>query len=39
VLPEIRDGMRDWKLGRVVTVAGHGSSSNANLDYLRQGGG
>ena len=39
VLPEVRDGMRDWKLGRVVTVAGRGFSSNANLDYLRKGGG
>ena len=39
VLPEVRDGMRDWKLGRVVTVVDRGFSSNANLDYLRQGGG
>ena len=31
--------MRDWKLGRVVTVAGRGFSSNANLDCLRKGGG
>ncbi len=39
VLPEVRDGMRDWKLGRVVTVVDRGFSSNANLDYLRRGGG
>ena len=39
VLPEVRDGMRDWKLGRVVTVVDRGFSSNANLDYLRKGGG
>jgi transposase len=39
VLPEVRDAMRDWKLGRVITVVDRGFSSNANLDYLRQGGG
>jgi Transposase DDE domain len=39
VLPQVRDGMRDWKLGRVVTVVDRGFSSNANLDYLRRGGG
>ena len=39
VLPEVRDGMRDWRLGRVVTVVDRGFSSNANLDYLRRGGG
>jgi transposase len=39
VLPEVRDGMRDWKLGRVITVVDRGFSSNANLDYLRKGGG
>jgi len=39
VLPEVRDGMRDWKLGRVVTVVDRGFSSDANLDYLRRGGG
>jgi transposase len=31
--------MRDWKLGRVVTVVDRGFSSDANLDYLRRGGG
>ncbi len=39
VLPEVRDGMRDWKLGRVVTVVDRGFSSDANLAYLRRGGG
>ena len=39
VLPEVRDGLRDWKLGRVVTVVDRGFSSDANLDYLRRGGG
>ena len=39
VLPEVRDGMRDWNLGRVITIVDRGFSSNANLDYLRRGGG
>ncbi|HEY5183829.1 MAG TPA: inositol monophosphatase family protein [Actinomycetes bacterium] len=39
VLPEVRDGMREAKLGRVVTVVDRGFSSDANLDYLRRGGG
>ena len=39
VLPEVRDGMRDWKLGRVITVVDRGFSSPANLEYLRRGGG
>jgi transposase len=39
VLPQVRDAMRDWKLGRVITVVDRGFSSNANLDYLRKGGG
>jgi transposase len=39
VLPEVKDGMRDWRLGRVVTVVDRGFSSTANLDYLRRAGG
>lgn len=39
VLPEVRDGMRDWKLGRVITVVDRGFSSDANLEYVRRGGG
>jgi transposase len=39
VLHEVRDGMRAWKLGRVVTVTDRGFSSEDNLGYLRRGGG
>lgn len=39
VLPEVRDGLRGWRLGRVVTVIDRGFSSAANLDYLTRGGG
>jgi transposase len=39
VLPEVRDGMRDWRLGRVVTVIDRGFSSADNLDYLTRAGG
>jgi transposase len=39
VLPQVRDGMRGWNLGRVITVVDRGFSSQANLDYLRKGGG
>ena len=39
VLPEVRDGMRDWNLGRLITVVDRGFSSHANVDYLRKGGG
>jgi transposase len=39
VLPEVRDGMRDWRLGRVVTIVDRGMSSEANLDYLTRAGG
>jgi transposase len=39
VLPEVKDGMRDWRLGRVVTVVDRGFSSTDNLDYLRRAGG
>jgi transposase len=39
VLPEVRDGMRDWRLGRVVTVVDRGFSSAENLDYLTRAGG
>src|SRR5947207_4233920 len=31
--------MRDWKLGRVITVMDRGFSSADNLAYLRRGGG
>ena len=39
LLPEVRDGMRDWRLGRVVTVVDRGFSSADNLDYLTRAGG
>ncbi len=39
VLPEVKDGLRGWRLGRVVTVVDRGFSSAANLDYLRRAGG
>lgn len=39
VLPEVRAGMRQWKLGRVITVVDRGFSSDANLAELRRGGG
>ena len=39
ILPEVKDGLRGWRLGRVVTVVDRGFSSDANLDYLRRAGG
>ncbi|MFG2045081.1 IS1634 family transposase [Dactylosporangium sp. NPDC048998] len=39
VLAEVRHDLRDWKLGRVVTVADRGFSSADNLAYLRRAGG
>jgi transposase len=39
VLPEVKDGMRQWRLGRVVTVVDRGFSSEDNLTYLTRAGG
>jgi transposase len=39
VLAEVRDDMRDPKLGRVITVVDRGFSSADNLTYLRRAGG
>ena len=39
VLAEVRDDLRGWKLGRVITVVDRGFSSAENLAYLRRGGG
>ena len=39
VLAEVKDDLRDWKLGRVVTVVDRGFSSADNLSYLRRAGG
>jgi transposase len=39
VLAEVRDDMRAWRLGRVITVVDRGFSSAENLAYLRRAGG
>ncbi|MQA84122.1 MAG: IS1634 family transposase [Streptosporangiales bacterium] len=39
ILPEVKDDIRGWRLGRIITVADRGFSSAANLAYLRRGGG
>jgi hypothetical protein len=39
VLTEVRDDLRGWKLGRVITVVDRGFSSAENLAYLRRAGG
>jgi transposase len=39
ILPEVKDGLRGWRLGRVVTVVDRGFSSEDNLDYLTRAGG
>jgi hypothetical protein len=39
VLPQVKDDLRHWRLGRVVTVVDRGFSSAGNLDYLRRAGG
>ena len=39
VLPEVRDGLRGWRLGRVITVVDRGFSSDENLRYLTRAGG
>ena len=39
VLPQVKDDLRDWRLGRIVTVIDRGFSSEANLAYLKRAGG
>jgi transposase len=39
VLGEVKDGLRGWRLGRVVTVVDRGFSSDENLRYLTRAGG
>jgi hypothetical protein len=39
VLPQVKDDLAGWRLGRVVTVVDRGFSSTANLTYLRRAGG
>src|SRR4051812_49798986 len=39
ILPEVKDALRGWRGGRVITVVDRGFSSAANLAYLRRAGG
>ena len=39
VLEQVKDDLRTWKLGRVITVVDRGFSSASNLAYLRRAGG
>ncbi|MDX3097737.1 IS1634 family transposase [Streptomyces sp. ME19-03-3] len=39
VIEQVKDDLRSWRLGRVVTVADSGFSSEANLAYLTLAGG
>ena len=39
ILPEVKDDIRGWRLGRTITVVDRGFSSAGNLAYLRRGGG
>ena len=39
VLAEVKDDLRDWKLGRIITVVDRGFTSADNLAYLRRAGG
>src|SRR5690606_8985477 len=39
ILPEVKDDMRGWRLGRVITVVDRGFSAADNLAYLRRAGG
>ena len=39
VLPQVKDDLRGWRLGRVVTVVDRGFSSAENLAYLTRAGG
>src|SRR4051812_43400041 len=39
LLPQVKDDLRAWRLGRVVTVVDRGVTSATNLDYLRRAGG
>ncbi|MGD9528931.1 MAG: hypothetical protein AB7L91_18935 [Dehalococcoidia bacterium] len=38
ILPEIHDGLRGWRLGRVFTVVDRGFSSRENVAYLQRAG-
>ncbi|MFF4779347.1 IS1634 family transposase [Microtetraspora fusca] len=39
VIEQVKDDLRDWRLGRVVTVTDSGSSSKENMAYLQRAGG
>jgi len=39
ILPQVKDDIRGWRLGRIITVVDRGFSSAGNLAYLRRGGG
>jgi hypothetical protein len=39
VIEQVKDDLRDWRLGRVVTVCDSGFSSKDNMAYLRRAGG
>jgi len=39
ILPGVKDDIRGWRLGRIITVIDRGFSSADNLAYLRRGGG
>jgi Transposase DDE domain len=39
VLPQVKDDLRGWRLGRVVWVVDRGFSADANLAYLTRAGG
>jgi hypothetical protein len=39
VIPQVKDDLCGWRLGRVVTVVDRGFSSKENLAYLRRAGG
>ncbi|CAB4953675.1 unannotated protein [freshwater metagenome] len=39
VIHEVKDDLRDWRLGRVVSVVDRGFSSEQNLQYLTRAGG
>ncbi|RSN14793.1 hypothetical protein DMH25_07545 [Streptomyces sp. WAC 01325] len=39
MIEQVKDDLRSWRLGRVVTVADSGFSSEANLAYLTRAGG
>ena len=39
ILPEVKDGLRGWRLGRASTAVDRGFSSRENLAYLQRAGG